>query len=199
MEALLKSDKALDILASISLAQFVIILILLIGNGIIVFKFRGNIKNLLEDYRTKANEKEEMKNKIISHDKAITQLKMHHEEDMEAFYQKQMSYRQQSISKQEDIDKRFDNITDKINELIILINEQYKETNSIKRNELREKLLSHYRFFTSLEHNPKQEWTEMEAEVFWTLFEDYKKLGGNGFMHNTVKPAMEALKVITIN
>ena len=63
MEALLKSDKALDILASVSLAQFVIILILLIGIGVIIFKFRGNIKNLLEDYRTKANEKEEMKNK----------------------------------------------------------------------------------------------------------------------------------------
>jgi hypothetical protein len=55
-----------------------------------------------------------------------------------------------------------------------------------------------YRFHTSLEKNPEQEWTEVEAEVFWNLFNDYEKLGGNGFMHNTVKPAMKKLKVVTM-
>lgn len=198
MEALLKSDKALDILASISLAQFLVIMVLLIGIAIIAYKFRDNIKAFLEDYRTKTNAKEELQNMVSQHDTAIIELQQHHEEDMNKFYQNQLDYRQQSLDKQDDIDKRFDSVTDKINELIGLINKQYEETNKIKCNEIREKLLNHYRFYTSLEQNPKQEWTEMEAEVFWHLYEDYEKLGGNGFMHNTVKPAMEALRVITL-
>ena len=39
----------------------------------------------------------------------------------------------------------------------------------------------------------------MEAEAFWHVYRDYEKLGGNGFMHSTVKPAMERLNVVKIN
>ena len=70
----------------------------------------------------------------------------------------------------------------------------YKETERLKCNELREKLVAQYRHFTSLEMNPRQEWTILDAETFWELFADYEKYGGNGFMHSTVKPAMEKIK-----
>ena len=49
MEALLKSEKALDILCTISLAQFLIIAIIFIGIGVIAFKFRGRIKEIMEN------------------------------------------------------------------------------------------------------------------------------------------------------
>lgn len=198
MEALLKSETAMDILATISLAQFLVITIIFIGIIVIAFKFKDNIKELFEDYRLKANRKEEFYNRLDSYDKEIEEIKNHHETDMNEFNNRQLQFRQQSLDKQRAIDSHFKDIDMKLDNLLQMLNEQYEETRQIKRNELREKLLNMYRYYTSLENNPKQEWNEMEAEVFWDLFEDYESLGGNGFMHNTVKPAMKALKVVTI-
>ena len=198
MEALFKSEAAMEILASISFAEFLVIAVFLIGIVIVIYKFRNNIKKFLEDYRAKINRKEKMMGLIETHDAEIKKIKQHHEDDMNKFYDKQLEYRNQSLDKQHCIDVRFDDINQKIDDLAVLISNQHEETKALKRNELREKLLNSYRYYTSLENNPKQEWNEMEAEVFWNLFADYENLGGNGFMHNTVKPAMEALKVITI-
>ena len=198
METLLKSESAMDILATISLAQFFVIVAFLVGAIILVYKFRDGIKEFLEDYRHRENRKEEMQKKFESYDAEIQHLKKHHEEDMEENYKRQLGYREQSLEKQASIEKHFSDIDSKIDNLIQMVNAQHEETREIKRNELREKLLNMYRFYTSIEQNPKQEWNEMEAEVFWDLFKDYEKLGGNGFMHNTVKPAMKALKVVTI-
>ena len=39
----------------------------------------------------------------------------------------------------------------------------------------------------------------MEATVFWELFHDYEKLGGDGFVHGTIEPAMRALPVLPIS
>lgn len=205
MEALLKSQTAMEILTTISLAQFLVVLVLLIGIGVVIYKFKDAIKEYLEDYRKKTNRKEEANNKINLLDKEIKELREYHDKDMEVFYSKQMNYRQQSLNKQASIEQHFSEIDKKIDNLIVLVNEQRKEINAqheetrdIKKNELREKLLQMYRTYTSLDLNPEQEWSEMEAEVFWDLFKDYEKLGGNGFMHNTVKPAMQALKVVVV-
>ena len=205
MEALLKSQTAMEILTTISLAQFLVVLVLLIGIGVVIYKFKDAIKEYLEDYRKKTNRKEEANNKMNLLDKEIKELREYHDKDMEVFYSKQMNYRQQSLDKQASIEQHFSEIDKKIDNLIVLVNEQRKEINAqheetrdIKKNELREKLLQMYRTYTSLDLNPEQEWSEMEAEVFWDLFKDYEKLGGNGFMHNTVKPAMQALKVVVV-
>jgi hypothetical protein len=199
IEALLKSESALNILTTISLAQFLIIVTLFIGIGIIVYKFRDNIKGVLEDYRQEENQKEQWKRTINKHTTEIKDLKEHHDKDMKSFYDRQLQYRQQSLTKQQEISTQFNEINNKIDALTKLINEHYEETNRLKRNELREKLLTSYRHFTSLETNPNQEWNEMEAEAFWHVYGDYEKLGGNGFMNSTVKPAMERLNVVKIN
>lgn len=199
IEALLKSESALNILTTISLAQFLIIVSLFIGIGIIVYKFRDNIKGVLEDYRQEENQKEQWKRTINNHTTEIKDLKEHHDKDMKSFYDRQLQYRQQSLTKQQEISTQFSEINSKIDALTKLINEHHEETNRLKRNELRGKLLTSYRHFTSLETNPNQEWNEMEAEAFWHVYRDYEKLGGNGFMHSTVKPAMERLNVVKIN
>ena len=212
METILKSDAAMDVLATISLAQFVVIVGIIIAVAVCVYKFKDEIKEFLEDYRAKANRKEEIMNKINQidhfdeeiqelrtyHDNDIKQLKDYHDKDMEAMHDRQLGYRQQSLDKQAHIEEHFTEIDSKIDGLIAMINAQHEENREIKKNELREKLMNLYRFHTSLEKNPEQEWTEVEAEVFWNLFNDYEKLGGNGFMHNTVKPAMKKLKVVTM-
>ena len=63
-------------------------------------------------------------------------------------------------------------------------------------NRLRDCLLGSYRYYTDPKKNPLQAWSEMEKEAFDKLFHDYEELGGDGFMHSTVEPAMAALEVV---
>ena len=44
-----------------------------------------------------------------------------------------------------------------------------------------------------------QAWSQMEANAFWELFEEYEAVGGNGFMHSEVQPAMVKLLVIPMS
>lgn len=199
MDSIIKSEKALDILTTISLAQFIIILALLVGIGVITYKFKDHIKDFLEDYREKENAKEDFIEKVNNHEVEIKAIKKHHEDDMQINYNNQLKYREQSLEKQAQINRSFEDIDNKIEKLTELILTQHEETKRLKCNELRDKLLNSYRYFTSLEHNPEQVWNEMEAEAFWHLFSDYEEMGGNGFMHQTVKPAMEKLTIIKIS
>lgn len=38
----------------------------------------------------------------------------------------------------------------------------------------------------------------MEAEAFWATFRDYESLGGNGYIHSVVQPAMNLLQVVEV-
>lgn len=215
MEAILKSQAAIEVLSGISLAEFLIFFSLIIGLIIAGYKFKDKIISIFENYHKKASKKEDMAKQIKECNAKIEALEKHHEEDVHIFEDKQLKYRQQSLDKQDMIDKRFDGIELMMKELKELLAQQYekiderfdkqertiaenyKETERLKCNELREKLVAQYRHFTSLDMNPRQEWTILDAETFWALFEDYEKYGGNGFIHSTVKPAMEKLKIIS--
>lgn len=63
-------------------------------------------------------------------------------------------------------------------------------------NKLRDRIIQSYRYYTSVEKNPMQEWTEMEKDAFDRLFLDYEDLGGDGYVHSTIEPAMNSLGVV---
>lgn len=68
-----------------------------------------------------------------------------------------------------------------------------------ERNKLRDRLLQSYRYYTSLEYNPRKEWTRMESEAFGELFSDYEEADGNGYVHTEIQPAMNLLTIIEIS
>lgn len=68
-----------------------------------------------------------------------------------------------------------------------------------ERNELRDRLLVSYRYFTSMEKNPMQAWSEMEADAFWDTYQDYVDRGGNSHIKGVVKPAMRELTVVPMS
>lgn len=107
-------------------------------------------------------------------------------------------YRQQSIRIQELLEGE-------IQELRVMIQEDKERLARMEEqdrrrecNKLRDMLLQNYRYYTNKERNPHQVWTQMEAEAFWELFNDYEELGGNGYMHTTVQPEMERLMVVEV-
>lgn len=77
-----------------------------------------------------------------------------------------------------------------------ILKEMQEKNDKRERSKIKDRLLQSYRYYTSIEHNPGQSWTKMEAEAFWELFGEYENAGGNGFMHTIVQPAMNLLKII---
>lgn len=71
---------------------------------------------------------------------------------------------------------------------------EYRAQSLKIQDELRDRLLEAHRYYTG-----KGAWNAMEATVFWELFHDYEKLGGDGFVHGTIEPAMRALPVLPIS
>ena len=78
--------------------------------------------------------------------------------------------------------------------------EQLKEDSKKREvNKLRDTLLQNYKYYTDKTKNPLQEWTRMESEAFCDLFGDYEDMGGDGYMHTVVMPAMQLLTIVEMN
>lgn len=107
-------------------------------------------------------------------------------------------YRAQSIRIQQELESKIEELkkSQDINTERLLAMEEAQ--NRHKRNELRDKLLRSYRYYTDKERNPAQTINSMEAEAFWALFNDYEAAGGNGYIHTVVQPAMNMLTVISM-
>lgn len=109
------------------------------------------------------------------------------------------AYRQQSLEAQKMLTDRIDTIVISVDKISKRQDEIEAQSRERKVNELREKLNTMYQFYISKEKNPMQAWTEMEKEAFDGIFKDYEALGGNGHMHETVRPAMNTLRVVPMH
>lgn len=97
------------------------------------------------------------------------------------------------------IERSVDHLKEKQEEISVKQNEIETRNRLHDLNKLRDKLLQSYRFYADKNKNPLQMWSEMEKEAFDNLFKDYEELGGNGFMHSTVEPAMSQLGIVSMN
>ena len=140
----------------------------------------------------------EMKKVIVEqHD-----LKKAQDEQITRIIEQEAKYpewRQQSLNIQKKLTERMDEMQKFQEDVMRRIEEIEAERRKQKRNELRERLLYAYRYYTSRETNPRQAWSEMESQAFWAMFGDYEAAGGDGHMHTVVQPAMRALEVIPMH
>lgn len=202
-----------DISSPITLLLLLVVSIYFIGK--FLFKNWGNIKSYFENSYQNRKKKEELyetvevlqkaKDDIIAETKALSQAQ-------KDFYDEQLKYRNVSqqlrASLQEKTDiavKKSEEALNEIKELHLILEQIQTRQEEIdadrksqKVNELRQDLINAYHYFTSVERNPKQEWNEMEAHAFWSMFGDYERYGGNDFAHRVIQPAMNKLKIIPI-
>ena len=202
-----------DISSPITLLLLLVVSIYFIGK--FLFKNWGNIKSYFENSYQTRKKKEELyetvevlqkaKDDIIAETKALSQAQ-------KDFYDEQLKYRNVSQQLRDSLQEKTDIAVKKseeaLNEIkeLHLILEQIQtrqeeidaDRKSQKVNELRQDLINAYHYFTSVERNPKQEWNEMEAHAFWSMFGDYERYGGNDFAHRVIQPAMNKLKIIPI-
>lgn len=103
-------------------------------------------------------------------------------------------YRAQSLKIQDELRGEIAELRSSQQQTAQRLQKMDEEQKALKRNELRDRLLEAHRYYTG-----KGAWNAMEATVFWELFHDYETLGGDGFVHGTIEPAMRALPVQEIS
>lgn len=108
-------------------------------------------------------------------------------------------YRQQSIEIQKQLTQEIQLIKDTLEDHTKRLDKMESDIKKREVNKLRDTLVRNYTYYNNKEKNPLQAWTKMESEAFWELFSDYEKMGGNGYMHSVVQPAMLLLRVVDIN
>lgn len=209
-----------DISSPITLLLLLVVSIYFIGK--FLFKNWGNIKSYFENSYQNRKKKEELYETVevlqTNKDDFLNELKVLRKE-LQDSYNENLKYRNVSqqlrdnlqeetniaVKKSEEANTRSKETLNEIREMRLLM-EQIKDRQeeidadrkAQKVNELRQDLINAYHYFTSLERNPKQEWNEMEAHAFWSMFKDYERYGGNDFAHRVIQPAMNKLKVIPI-
>ena len=160
------------------------ITILSVVETILAIVFCVFVYKKIKDYLIKKHEADQLKDEQIK-------------ECLESV-RKYPEYRQQSIKIQELLEgeiQELRKIQEDTTQRLMRMEEQDRRREC---NKLRDMLLQNYRYYTNKERNPSQSWTHMEAEAFWELFRDYEELGGNGYMHTEVEPAMERLIVVEV-
>lgn len=115
-------------------------------------------------------------------------------------------YRAQSLQIQAQLqsaDKEILNaLTDIKDSMLInreILNTRLDRLEDREKNAIRAKLIDEYRLFTDEAKNPMLAWSEMEHHAFFALVKDYEDLHGNDYVHNTVLPAMNELRVIKMS
>lgn len=168
-----------------------VILILSVMAWKIKQRINQYIASRLQHMEEEANEKQKLFSLTEKCEKRITELENRQDIDSS---QSDIYIRtlQEYI---ENLSKQVAQISQKLDSTNLELLKQKKESNETKINELRDRLLQGYRYYTSPSTNPAFTWNEMEADAFWQMFRDYENRGGNGYMHTDVEPAMRKLPI----
>jgi len=117
---------------------------------------------------------------LIKTAQGLNELRNTHEED------KEQSIRHDEMIR-EDLKSVVVIVNDISNKLVIM----QEKDDAIEMAKLKEKILGYYRKYA-----PLGEWEKFEADVFWGLYDNYIKRGGNSFVRDDIEPVMRNLKVI---
>lgn len=156
---------------------FVSVFIILIGIKAIVSLFEWFIEKLGLETKGMRKRKEEH-NLLIQTSQGLIQLQEKHEESV-----------RQSIRHDEMIKADISSLTEKVNEIADTLSVMQKKDNETKLKELKGSLIRYYHKYKDI-----GEWSKLEKDAFWDLFDDYEKRGGDGYIHTIVEPAMRELR-----
>lgn len=147
-------------------------------------------KYLIDKHEIEKKRDEDLKKTLSTHEEKI-------KEALDGIH-KYPEWRQQSIEIQNELKGNLQLLATALEDCSKRLQQMEDANDRRTRNQLRDRLLQSYRYYTNVERNPAQSWTQMESEAFWELFKDYEDAGGDGYMHTEVMPAMNRLHVVEI-
>lgn len=107
--------------------------------------------------------------------------------------EKQKNDINQLDSRDDRIQKELSELSEKVDNISSVLNEMKEKDNITEVKKLKEKLVGYYNKYKNSDG-----WTDVERDVFWDLFDDYEKRGGDGYIHSIVEPVMREMKVIDL-
>lgn len=111
--------------------------------------------------------------------------------DLKELHDKHEEDTRQSIIHDEAIRNDLKTLTATVNSIADNLDDMKKKNNETKVKELKDMLIGYYNKYRVI-----GEWSKLEKDAFWELFEDYEKRGGNGYIHTIVEPVMRELREI---
>lgn len=167
-------------LAKIDVSNFFIVVFLVMSAFISMFtiicKFSEIIGRPVKWVR-KNNEDHEL---LIKTSQNLNALQHKHEEDVK-----------QSIRHDKQIKDEILMVSDKMDALSQQITDMQTKIDETEMAKLKDSIVSYYRKYKDI-----GEWSQLESDAFWDLFERYEVHGGNGFIHSVVEPIMREIKII---
>lgn len=87
-------------------------------------------------------------------------------------------------------------IKDNVNALSQLVVEMQEKSDASERAKLKDRLTQAYRYYKDqAEKTGVLDWSELEEDAFWSMYDDYVKRGGNHYVRDTIEPYMREFKV----
>lgn len=159
---------------------------LIIGVAVVALVFRAVCEFGMWIAGTLGLETKTMRQHREEHELLITTA-----ESLKSLQQKQEEDVKQSIRHDEIIKADLKVVSEKVDAIANTLDSMEKKNNTTEMKKLKEKLVGYYNKYKNI-----GEWSFVEKEVFWDLFEDYESRNGDGFVHTTIEPVMRELKVI---
>ncbi|MCH5256456.1 MAG: hypothetical protein J1D87_04145 [Lachnospiraceae bacterium] len=82
-------------------------------------------------------------------------------------------------------------LTNTVNGIAKTLKNMHEKDNETKLKELKSSLIRYYNKYKEI-----GEWSKLEKDAFWDLFNEYEKRGGDGYIHTIVEPLMREIKEI---
>ena len=124
--------------------------------------------------------RQEDHNLLIQTTKGLEELRVQHEESVN-----------QSIRHDQMIKDDISKLSDTINGIAETLSDMQEKDNITELKKLKDSLIRYYN-----KYKDNGEWSKLEKDAFWDLFDEYEKRGGDGYIHSIVEPVMRELKEI---
>lgn len=86
---------------------------------------------------------------------------------------------------------KLNDLTDVVHGIAKTLNEMERKNNETELKKLKDGLTRYYNKYRKI-----GEWTPLEKDAFWDLFQDYEERGGDGYIHTIVEPVMREMRVV---
>lgn len=186
---------------SFNFSDVVLILLLCAGFVIVFIKGGQELLKILgletrreREKREREKQIQELTNKIVTADNRITAL----EASAKKFNDDRVHDREQSFNYQHEYMDIVNGIYEKQDAMIERIDALAEQSRKYQLADMRETLLQAHRYYTG-DSNPLKMWTEIEHHAWNEQYDVYISAKGNSYVEETVKPEMDALKIIYLN
>lgn len=170
----------IDALKSIDLLSFIIICFVILSAVVTIYEIICKFSEII------GKPVGAMKQRKADHDLLRKTV-----EDLKALHETHEEDTRQSIRHDKMIRDDLAALNNTVTHIAVSLDEMKKKDNETKVKELKDTLINYYNKYRSV-----GEWSKLEKDAFWELFEDYEDRGGDGFMHSIVEPVMRELREI---